>query len=195
MDDQNKKLKYKKINHENIKVAAQIQYQIFPYASAYYQYRESLNNSDDLPINFLVYYDDFPIGIIGLYEIKEYSDTIWLSWFGLLEKYRHKGFGTQMFQDILIIAKQYHKKFLRLYTYEIWNQEAQPFYQKIMEIGEYYQNPEDDQYDIIEGKCKIFGYSLCNEPIDYWNDRFIDIKSEDDDHEKSILLMKRDGIL
>ena len=71
MENQNKNLKYERINHENIKLAAQVQYQIFPYASAYYQYLESLNNHNNLPINFLVYYDNSPIGVIGLYEMKE----------------------------------------------------------------------------------------------------------------------------
>ena len=53
----------------------------------------------------------------------------------------------------------------------------------------------DDQYDIKEGKCKIFGYSLCDKPIDYWNNKFIDIASDDKDHEKSIKLMKKDNII
>ena len=64
-----------------------------------------------------------------------------------------------------------------------------------MEIEEYYTNPEDDQYDIQVGKCKIFGYSLCNEKIDYWNNKFIDIASDDKIHEESIILMKKDGII
>jgi hypothetical protein len=84
---------------------------------------------------------------------------------------------------------------LRLVTYEVRNQEAQDFYKKHMKMGEYYTNKDDDQFDIIEGKCKIFGYSLCDEPIDYWNNKFIDIASDDNEHEISIELMKKDGIL
>lgn len=192
---ENLKLEYKVINHMNIKTAAWIQYQIFPYSSAYSQYLQSLDDNSDLPIDFLVYYENKPIGVIGIYEMKEYPDTLWLSWFGLLENYRNRGFGTKMFEDMIQVAKQYHKKFLRLYTYEVWNKEAQPFYEKVMELGEYYTNSDDDQYDINVGKCKIFGYSLCSEPIDYWNNKFIDLKSEDDIHKNSIKLMKRDGIL
>jgi hypothetical protein len=64
-----------------------------------------------------------------------------------------------------------------------------------MQIEEYYTNKDDDQYDINQGKCKIYGYSLCNKPIDYWNDKFIDISSDDKDHEESIKLMKRDNII
>lgn len=64
-----------------------------------------------------------------------------------------------------------------------------------IEIEESYTNEDDDQYDIKEGKCKIFGYSLCDKPIDYWNNKFIDIASDDKDHEKSIKLMKKDNTI
>ena len=127
----------------------------------------------ELPINFLVYEEDNPIGVTGLYDIPEYSDTIWLSWFGVIEKYRYKGYGSQIFNDMVEKAKQYNKKFLRLFTYEVWNSEAQEFYKKHMEIQEYYTNKDDDQFNIKEGKCKIFGLSLCDEPIGYWNNLFI----------------------
>lgn len=188
-------LKYEKITKENIKKAALIQYKIFPNSCCYSVYLENIESDKELPVNYLVYYNDNPIGVIGLYSIKKYEDTIWLSWFGVLEEYRFKGFGTQMFNDIIEKAKVFNKKFLRLFTYEVWNNEAQCFYNKHMQIGEYYTNKDDDQYDIIEGKCKIFGYSLCDEKVNYWNNKFIDIGSEDDVHNKSLQLMKRDKII
>lgn len=66
-----------------------------------------------------------------------------------------------------------------------------------MQIGEYYTNKVDNQFDIKEGKCKIFSYSLCDESVKYWNNKFIDIASDDDDdeHDKSIKLMRKEGIL
>lgn len=189
------KLIYEKICVDNIVTASLIQYKIFPNSSAYQKYLKETKDNYDLPISFLVYYNDIPIGVVGLYDIPEYEDTIWLSWFGVLEEYRYKGFGSQILKDIILIAKKYNKKFLRLFTYEVWNHEAQDFYKKHMEIEEYYTNPEDDQYDIQVGKCKIFGYSLCNDKIDYWNNKFIDIASDDKIHEESIILMKKDGII
>lgn len=188
-------LKYKKICEDNIVVASKIQYEIFPNSSAYLYYKKNFKDNDNLPIDFLVYYENEPIGIIGLYDIPIYNDTIWLSWFGVIEKYRYKGFGSQMLLDIIEISKKYNKKFLRLFTYEIWNHEAQKFYQKHMQLGEYYTNQKDNQYAIQVGKCKIFGYSLCNDKINYWNNKFINIDLEDKIHEKSIKLMKKDGIL
>lgn len=190
------KLRYEKINKNNIIVASKIQYEIFPNSSAYLKYlREVQNQTSDLPIDFLVFENDIPIGVVGLYDIPEYSDTIWLSWFGLVEDYRFKGYGSQIFKDIIKKAKEYNKEFLRLFTYEVWNYEAQEFYKKHMQMEEYYTNKDDDQYDIKEGKCKIYGYSLCDKPIDYWDDKFIDITSDDKEHEKSIQLMKKANII
>lgn len=190
------KLRYEKISENNIRVASKIQYEIFPNSSAYLKYlREMQNKTLDLPVDFLIFENDIPIGVVGLYEISKYKDTIWLSWFGVVEDYRYKGYGSQIFEDIINEAKKYNKDFLRLFTYEVWNYEAQDFYKKHMQIEEYYTNKDDDQYDINQGKCKIYGYSLCNRPIDYWNDKFIDISSDDKDHEESIKLMKRDNII
>lgn len=189
-------LKYEKINKDNIEIASKIQYEIFPNSSAYSKYLKQLqNNTSNLPISFLVFEDDIPIGVVGLYDIPEYSDTIWLSWFGVLESYRFKGYGAQIFKDIIEKAKKYNKDFLRLFTYEVWNHDAQKFYKKHMQIEEYYTNENDDQFDIKEGKCKIFGYSLSDKPIDYWNNKFIDIAADDKEHEKSIKLMKKNNII
>ena len=190
------KLRYEKISENNIRVASRIQYEIFPNSSAYLKYLKEIQNKTlDLPVDFLIFENDIPIGVVGLYEISKYKDTIWLSWFGVVEDYRYKGYGSQIFEDIINEAKKYNKDFLRLFTYEVWNYEAQDFYKKHMQIEEYYTNKDDDQYDINQGKCKIYGYSLCNKPIDYWNDKFIDISSDDKDHEESIKLMKRDHII
>lgn len=190
------KLRYEKISENNIRVASKIQYEIFPNSSAYLKYLKEIQNKTlDLPVDFLIFENDIPIGVVGLYEISKYKDIIWLSWFGVVEDYRYKGYGSQIFEDIINEAKKYNKDFLRLFTHEVWNYEVQDFYKKHMQIEEYYTNKDDDQYDINQGKCKIYGYSLCNKPIDYWNDKFIDISSDDKDHEESIKLMKRDNII
>ena len=100
-----------------------------------------------------------------------------------------------MLEDIKIFAKKYKKKFLRLHTYEIWNATAQPFYKKRMEISEYYNNEREKQENIKEGKPKIYGSSLCDEKIKYWNNKFINITKDDNTHEESIKLMKKHGII
>ena len=47
----------------------------------------------------------------------------------------------------------------------------------------------------IEGKPKIFSISLCDEKVELWNNKFINISKDEDSHEKSILMMKEDGII
>jgi len=188
------KLEYKRINMNNVKAAAKIQYEIFPNSSAYFYYLNNMPKTG-LPFNWLIYYENKPIGIIGLHATDTSSDTIWLSWFGILKQYRRKGLGRKIFQKIKEEAAKYQKPFLRLYTYEVWNKEAQPFYDKVMEICEYYTNEKENQFNIQHGKPKIYGISLSDKKIDYWNNKFINITKDDELHIKSVELLKRDGII
>lgn len=187
-------LRYEQLSVDNLKIAAKVQLEIFPNSSAYIKYKEEVFSNNNLPIDYLVFLEDNPIGVVGLYVIEEYSDTIWISWFGILEKYRNKGIGKQVFQFIIEKAKTYNKKFLRLYTYEVWNSTAQPFYNKYMEISEYYTNELDNEVDINIGKSKIYGLSLRDEPVGLWNNKFIDLGKDDILHEKSLSLMKKDNV-
>ncbi len=190
-----KKLTFKEINKHNIKVATRLQYEIFPNSSAYSVYKSKITGErKDLYIGYIAYIEDIPVGVTGIYEIPEYSDTVWLSWFGLKEEYRKLGYGKQILDYTIEIAKTLNKKYLRLYTFEMWNNEAQAFYKRNMDLGEYYYN-EKEHKDIFEGKPKIFSISLCDEKVELWNNKFINISEDEDSHEKSILMMKEDGII
>ena len=191
-----KRLRFEELTKENIRVAAKVQYEIFPDSCGYSTYKKKVTGKmDHFYVSYLAYLKDKPIGVIGLYEIPEYSDTIWLSWFGLLKEYRNMGFGKELLEFIIEVAKANHKKFLRLYTSEVYNKEAQKFYERNMEIGEYYFNEEEKVKEIFQGKQKIFGISLCDEKIKPWNNQFINISGDEEGHEESILMMKQDGIL
>ena len=187
------KLKYIEINNSNIDLAARVQYKIFPYSAAYIKYLNKPTNT--LQIDYLIYLGSKPIGVVGLYELEKYKDDIWLSWFGLLKEYRFKGYGSQILKDIMKMAKKYNKKFLRLYTYEVWNKSAQNFYKKHADLEEYYKNKFDCQYDIKEGICKIFSFSLSGEMPPLWNNKFINLEEDDKLHEESVKLMKKNGLL
>ena len=104
------------------------------------------------------------------------------------------GYGKQILDYTIKIAKKYNKKYLRLYTFEIFNKEAQDFYKRNMDLGEYYFN-EKEHKEIYEGKPKIFSKSLCGEKVDLWNNKFINISEDEDSHEKSVQMMKEDGII
>ncbi len=190
-----KKLRFEEISKDNIKVVAKLQYEIFPNSSAYSVYKSKITGErKDLYIGYIAYMGDKPIGVTGIYEIPEYSDTVWLSWFGIKKEYRKLGYGKQILDYTIEMAKTLNKKYLRLYTFEIWNSEAQAFYKRNMDLGEYYYN-EKEHIDIFEGKPKIFSISLCDEKVELWNDKFINISEDEDSHEKSVIMMKEDGII
>lgn len=190
-----KKLRFEEISKDNIKVAAKLQYEIFPTSSAYLVYKSQITGiRKEFYIGYIAYIGDEPVGVSGLYEIPEYPDTVWLSWFGLKKEYRKLGYGKQIFDYTVEMAKALNKKYLRLYTFEIWNNEAQSFYKRNMDLGEYYNNDKEHK-DIFEGKPKIFSISLCDEKVELWNNKFINISEDEDLHEKSVLMMKEDGII
>lgn len=190
-----KKLRFEEISKNNIKIAARVQYEIFPNSSAYSVYKSKIaGERKDLYIGYIAYMEDIPVGVTGIYEIPEYSDTVWLSWFGIKKEYRKLGYGKQILDYTIEKAKTLNKKYLRLYTFESWNSEAQIFYKRNMDLGEYYYN-EKEHKDIFEGKPKIFSISLCSEKVRLWNNKFINISEDEDSHEKSILMMKKDGII
>lgn len=190
-----KKLRFEEISKNNIKVVARLQYEIFPNSSAYSVYKSKIaGERKDLYIGYIAYMEDIPVGVTGIYEILEYSDTVWLSWFGIKKEYRKLGYGKQILDYTIEMAKALNKKYLRLYTFEIWNSEAQKFYKRNMDLGEYYYN-EKEHKDIFEGKPKIFSISLCNERVELWNNKFINISEDEDSHEESVIMMKEDGII
>ena len=190
-----KKLRFEEISKDNIKVVAKLQYEIFPNSSAYSVYKSKITGErKDLYIGYIAYMEDIPVGVTGIYEIPEYSDTVWLSWFGIKKEYRKLGYGKQIFDYTIEMAKALNKKYLRLYTFEIWNNEAQVFYKRNMDLGEYYYNDKEHK-DIFEGKPKIFSISLCNEKVELWNSKFINISEDEDSHGKSVIMMREDGII
>lgn len=190
-----KKLRFEEISKDNIKVATKLQYEIFPNSSAYSVYKSKITGErKDLYIGYIAYMEDIPVGVTGIYEIPEYSDTVWLSWFGIKKEYRKLGYGKQILDYTIEMAKILNKKYLRLYTFEVWNSEAQVFYKRNMDLGEYYYN-EKEHKDIFEGKPKIFSISLFDEKVELWNNKFINISEDEDSHEKSVIMMKEDGII
>ncbi len=190
-----KKLRFEEITKNNISVAARLQYEIFPNSSAYSVYKSKITGErKGLYIGYIAYMEDVPVGVTGIYEIPEYPDTVWLSWFGIKKEYRKLGYGKQIFDYTIEKAKNLNKKYLRLYTFEIWNNEAQTFYKRNMDVGEYYYNDKENK-DIFEGKPKIFSISLCDEKVELWNNKFINISEDENSHEKGVLMMKEDGII
>ena len=195
------KIDLEMLNNDNLKVTSLIQYEIFNNNWCGYcdllsevKGRQKYPNKL-LPITYLVKYRSKAIGIIGLYELKNYKNTIWLNWFGILPEYRNRGFGTHALFKIIEIAREYNRKEFRLVTYKNWNYQAQNIYQKTMQLSEYYKNKDDWQYAIENGIPMIFSTSLFDKTITKWNNKFVDLLSDEILHKKSIKKLKKDGLI
>jgi len=195
-------LKYVEINKNNINTAANIQYNLFYNCNnvGYLDYLKEVETKNRLknkilPIDFLVYHEETPVGIIGLYEKPEYPDDVWITWFGVVPQYRNHGIGTQMLLKIIEVAKSYNKKNLRLNTYETWNYKAQNIYNRTMQLSEDYSNNKEEKFLIKYGKPKIYSISLVDVNVLPWNNKFLNISEELDLNEKSIKKLKEDNIL
>ena len=177
-----------------------VQYEIFndSHSCGYLDYvnevKEKNKDKKCLPLDFIVYYKNEPVGVIGLYEVNKNSKDIWLNWFGVLPKYRKHGFGTQMLLFALETAKNMGKKNFRLFTYSVWHAKAQGIYKRTMKLEEKYTNKEDNQYCIEQGKPKIFSISLTNKNVERWQNKFIDLSSENQLHIQSVKQMVKDGL-
>ena len=184
-----KKLRFVELSMHNLKIATDIESKIFPDSNAYYIYKQKVEGKlNNYFSTYIAYLRDIPIGILGLYEIPDYSDTIWLNWFGILPEYRHKGYGKQMLDFIIEQAKTHNKDFLRLYTSEIYNNSASDFYKKHMDLQEDYYNDQESNKEFIKKiKPKIYGKSLNDNEIPLWNNKFIDISNVLVIHKKSII--------
>lgn len=196
------KLDYVEINSKNLKQAANLQYNLFYSCNnvGYLDYLKEIKTryrfkNRILPIDYLVYHQDTPVGIIGLYEKPEYPDDVWLTWFGVDPKYRNHGIGSQMLLKIIEIAKKYNKKNLRLNTYETWNYKALSIYNRTMQLGETYNNDKEDKFLMKYGKPKIYSISLVDKEVTPWNNKYLNLTEELDLNEESIEKLKQDNIL
>ena len=176
-------LNYELINQKNLILATRIQLEIFPNEIAYSVYKKSIEDGFQHYRYYLVYNKGVIIGITGLYIEKEYSDSIWIGWYGVLENYRLHGFGNRILLDTIELAKKWAKEqpqitHIRLYTSYRDNAIAQILYQKYFDTKEEYKNENDINFDHT---CLIYSKNIKkNNKTVLWNNKFLNLKYGDE---------------
>ena len=171
-------IRFEKITNDNLELACKMQNEIFPEEDARENFIEQINEDPyrkemDYKI---VYIDNEPIGVTGIYSYNEYPDDAWLGWFGILNKYRNKGYGKETLEKTMELAKEKGYKNFRIYTDE-YAKEAHSLYEKLGFIKELYDRDDDkDEYFIAD--IYVYSKSLTDKKIELWNNRFLGLKEQ-----------------
>ena len=186
------------LSKDNIKEIARIQYEIFNDSKSvgYLDYLKELKkkSTSALPQDYLIKFYGHGVGIIGIYQYKNYKKDVWLNWFGVLPEFRQKGIGTLALLEIIRIAKSLGYEHLRLFSYRSHGK-AHGIYRKNLEIEEEYTNELDKETLSKQGECKIFSFSLDGKKVEPWNSKYIDLTGDLKLHYDSVDKLKKDGII
>lgn len=172
------------ITDNNLEEAVTLQNTIFPRENARANFEESIaaRKTSPLPTKYLYEYylvrdeKHQPVGLWGHYVTGGVKDDLWLGWYGVHPTQLHKGYGTKIFGMFEKYGRDNGFKTLRLYTDEIDNATACCLYEKLGMTKEYYNNPDDQTSDI--GPILIYSKSLTKEPVQPWNNKFINYKGQ-----------------
>ena len=164
------------VTKDNLLLAYKVQKEIFP-DSPDYLFLKKAAKSDDVALNhYLAYENGRVVGITGVYHEDIDKDSIWLSWFGVLPNERSKGYGRKILKETERICKTMPFKYFRCYTSSSYNASALPLYESFYTISEKYENDDDETYDKT---TIIYSYSLTNDKVPYWNNKYLGIKEYD----------------
>lgn len=168
-------LRLERITRKNLKLAVDVQREIFPEYSAEVNYEESINGTTDYEYD-LIYNGDDCIGITGIYSIDTDKESSWLGWFGIREKYRRKHFGTEAIKLYEKAAKERGFKYARLYADRDDNDATLAFYRNNGYVSEPYTNKEDCNDPSVN--LLIFSKSLTDAPLVPWGNRNIHLTEQ-----------------
>lgn len=165
-------LKYIEIDNNNLDLAVKIQNTIFPREDGRQNYIEGITNDPYRKemINYLVFKNEIPIGVVGLYSYNEYPNDAWLSWFGVLQEYRQKGYGSKIFDFFEKLALEKGYTSIRVYTDNEFDK-AILLYERKKMTKEFYTN-ELESEEINKGTI-IYSKSLTKEKTEKWNNKFL----------------------
>ena len=170
-------LNFVEVTYDNLDIAVKIQNDIFHLEDGKQNYIEGITNDPYRKemVNYIVYDNENPIGVVGLYSYNEYPDDAWLSWFGVLNKYRKNGKGSKIFDffEKLAIKKGYLA--IRVYTSDEFDS-AISLYEKKGMIKEFYNNELESEE--INNETIIYSKSLTNEETQKWNNKFLGLTAQ-----------------
>ncbi len=174
----NNDLKFVLITRKNLEVACKIQNEIFQEEDARQNYIEQIEKN---PYKkemeyFIVYLSNTPIGITGIYSYHEYPNDAWLGWFGILKKYRYKGYGGIVLDKTIQLARDKMYKNFRLYTDE-YAKDAHRLYKSRGMLEEEYNN-KDDKDEYLDWKIYIYSLNLEGEKVSYWSNKILGLKEQ-----------------
>ena len=183
MVSQNKELKYVQLTNDNLEIAYNIQKEQWMNEADKQNFIDKANNVEKYNISFIVYYQNIPIGITGIYTEDIDKDSIWLDWFCVVPEYRKKGFGEQILRDTIEYAKKIGKfLYFRVETTYWKGRPAVSLYDKVMHVKEEYT---------VENKNKdkpilIYTYNYTDKS-ELWNNRYLDLNNYYEALDKCVL--------
>ena len=166
-------MKLEKVDQKNLKLAYDIQKEIFSYEPDYLFLRNAILEGREEFNHYIAYVGDRPVGITGTYTEKCDKDSIWLSWFGVLPNERQKGYGREILLKTIEICKELPFKYFRCYTSIVKSGSAQPLYRSVFFICLKYLNRDDETFN---DTLLIYSMSLTDQTVPYWNNKYMGVK-------------------
>ena len=165
------------INEALFDIAITIQNEIFPDHDAFQNYKEAVEHITDNKY-YLVQNETNGeyVGISGIYSLSIDPDSAWLGWFGILEKYRRKHYGSETLRLFEDTARSLGFKYCRFYTDKFDNDATISFYKKNGYILENYDCVTDPS--CVDFPILIGSKSLDKNPPTLWNNKNIDLTSQ-----------------
>ncbi len=170
-------IKFEKVTKDNLELAVSIQNKIFPGEDGRQNYIEGITNDPYRKemVNYIMYDGNIPVGAVGLYSYNEYPLDSWLSWFGILDEYRNKGYGKIAFEFFETISREKGYENIRVYTDNSFDI-AINLYKNNGMIEERYSNELES--DEINSETIIFSKSLTKKKTELWNNKFLQLTAQ-----------------
>ena len=174
----NKEIEFERITKDNLEIACKVQNKIFPEEDARQNFIEQINHDPyRKEMDYcIVYLNNIPIGVTGVYSYNEYPEDAWLGWFGILKEYRKNGLGGLVLDKTIKIAKEKGYKNFRIYTDE-YATSAHKLYESRNMIKEDYDR-EDDKDEYFIADIYIYSMSLEDKKVELWNNKFLGLKEQ-----------------